>query len=500
MNRIGVKFGVVMAAIIWPVSGLAGPCDAHFTFDRTLADASGNGYDGEMIDAQGGPAAAAFTDGRFGQALQLDGTGAMRALLDLNYDACPQVTFSAWIRVGRAAPTSTMHVLSTGRGSGPGLRVSDTVLVLSGTDNGIGQPDAIRRGSNWLFVAGVYDYEAGYYTLYWQGRHATEELSANRKPPETAFWIGTWYDEFGELASGVAIDELDIVGSALNNDQLTVLRMRSAGTSGGGTTLDEINQELTDRNAARSGGIDYEAPPDLTTQSGSGGSGARETNIDYEPPPDLLQSSGSGAAETTDTPAPEAENAPTPSRLMPGPVGEPVLSGISGAPGTIHRSVELDRGFITTIFWGESSSSPCRLSVSGWQPADRPEGYMPVTGEALRLGQDCGGSFPFSVKLDGETDAVGRIQACFTDPLDLAFRMKGIRIWGDRIHADGSTSYIPDGDSRTLPNCETWSPSVLCPIGTQATGVVVHAAEAGGVSEKIVGLQLICRAIAAPGT
>ena len=107
-----------------------------------------------------------------------------------------------------------------------GLRVSDTVLVLSGTDNGIGQPDAIRRGSNWLFVAGVYDYEAGYYTLYWQGRHATEELSANRKPPETAFWIGTWYDEFGELASGVAIDELDIVGSALNNDQLTVQRKR----------------------------------------------------------------------------------------------------------------------------------------------------------------------------------------------------------------------------------------------------------------------------------
>jgi hypothetical protein len=133
--------------VSWAVSANAGPCDAYFTFDDTLADASGNGYDGEMIVAKGTSSRPVFVEGKFGRALMLDGSAAMRALLDLHYDACPTVTISAWIQVSRTASDDTMHVISTGGGSGPGLNVSGTYLNLLGTENGIGQPQALRKGA-----------------------------------------------------------------------------------------------------------------------------------------------------------------------------------------------------------------------------------------------------------------------------------------------------------------------------------------------------------------
>jgi hypothetical protein len=217
-------------ALGWASVTAAGPCDAYYTFDRTLADSSGNGYDGEMLDEASGPAKPVFTAGKFGEALVLDGKGAMRSLLDLNYEACPRLTVSAWIRVDRDAPNDTMHLLSSGRGSGPGLRISGTMLALNGTENGLPRWDAVRRGSSWTFVAGVYDYEAGSYTLYWQGRHATESLSEYRNPPDSAFWVGVWFDDYGGLARGVAIDDLRITGTAYTPEQVAALRSGSLPT------------------------------------------------------------------------------------------------------------------------------------------------------------------------------------------------------------------------------------------------------------------------------
>ena len=124
-NLIRITLTTILLFVGAPLTATAGPCDAYFTFDGTLADASGNSYDGEMVGANGSTATANYTKGKYGQALELDGTGAMRALIDLHWDLCPQVTFSAWVKVTRDAYSSASPVMfSSGQGSGPGLYFS----------------------------------------------------------------------------------------------------------------------------------------------------------------------------------------------------------------------------------------------------------------------------------------------------------------------------------------------------------------------------------------
>jgi len=225
---MNVKIWLISATALFlavaPLSAAAGPCDAYFTFDDTLADASGNGYDGEMIAKGGELSTPAYTEGKFGKALMLDGNAAMRALLDLHWDGCPQVTISAWINVSRGAPNDSMRVLSTGGGNGPGLTISGTGLNLRGTGNGISQQQAIRQGS-WIFVAGVYDYAAEEYFLYGGGRTPTPgKLSERIYEPQNAIWVGTEHDDWGVFARGVAIDDLRITGRRLEEPQIAALR------------------------------------------------------------------------------------------------------------------------------------------------------------------------------------------------------------------------------------------------------------------------------------
>ena len=71
------------------------------------------------------------------------------------------------------------------------------------------------------------------------------------------------------------------------------------------------------------------------------------------------------------------------------------------------------------------------------------------------------------------TAGIGRLRVCNND--NARRRLKGIQIWGDRVHADGSTSFIPNADIAQLRNCAVWDADVLCPSNHLATGVVVHA-------------------------
>ncbi len=225
---IATVFALMVAA---PQAATAGPCDAYFTFDDTLADSSGNGHDGEMIGAKGTSAKATYTEGKFGKALELDGTGAMRALIDLHWDNCPQVTISAWIKVPRDGSDDSKHLLSTGGGSGPGMNVSGSSINLKGTENGIFKPNALRKGS-WMFVAGVYDYETGEYLMYWGSRAPMPgKLSQYRYEPQSAFWVGTVHDDWGIFASGIMIDDLRITGRASDAEQVMALRSPSVDRS-----------------------------------------------------------------------------------------------------------------------------------------------------------------------------------------------------------------------------------------------------------------------------
>jgi hypothetical protein len=266
--RVGrMRLGALLAGLLLSNNALAQQCDAWFPFDGDLTDASGNGYDGSMIGSEGSEATPRFVEGRSGSALALDGTAAMRAFIDLHYDGCPQVTISAWIRVD-ASSRGSRHILSTGNGSGPGLRISGSTLILNGTANGLTQRNAITAGSGWNFVAGVYDYTNSEYTLYWRNRSVSATLSEHLRPPREAFWVGAHSDNLANGPTDVVIDDLRITGSALGAEEVAALARspaaraeaaglgralpRSAGAAGLNSTLPESAPRLPESPSDRS--------------------------------------------------------------------------------------------------------------------------------------------------------------------------------------------------------------------------------------------------------
>ena len=307
-NQIRIVFTTILILISAPLTAIAGPCDAYFGFDNTLADASGNAYDGEMIGANGAAAKANYTEGKFGQALELDGTGGMRALIDLHWDICPQVTISAWIKVSRDTSNASPVLFSTGQGSGPGLYFTTNYLRLNGTDNGIFRPDVVRPGS-WMFVAGVYNYDTGIYELYYGARSPVPgKLAEHRREPENAFWIGTENDGWDSFAGGVAVDELRITGQALERPEVMALQASAptadAGNDNGESAVVDSGQLACDSQSNCPSGnycaVDnvcypnsqlpqgYATPESTTGGSGQARPGFGDTNPNPTPGGDML--------------------------------------------------------------------------------------------------------------------------------------------------------------------------------------------------------------------
>lgn len=141
------------------------------------------------------------------------------------------------------------------------------------------------------------------------------------------------------------------------------------------------------------------------------------------------------------------------------------------------------------IVWDEGGDRPCYLEIWDSDSVDDKietacaKDMNPFSDLSLRVS-----SMP-SVSLDGDDRIIGRLEVCNNNNANR--RLKGMRIWGDRVLEDGSIQYEPNSSSKALPNCATWSSSVMCPTDTYATGVVVHSADKG----DITGLQLVCRAV-----
>jgi hypothetical protein len=139
------------------------------------------------------------------------------------------VTVTAWIQVTGAERKGTQELISTGSGSGPGIRVSGTNLVLKGSANGIIRRDAIRPNAGWMFVAGVYDYANGTYTLYSRNRGVDKKMGTSRKPAEEAIWVGAFNDGLANAATNIVIDDVRTYGRLLSKDDFRSLQ------AGGGT-------------------------------------------------------------------------------------------------------------------------------------------------------------------------------------------------------------------------------------------------------------------------
>ena len=508
-----------------PIGAAAGPCDAYFNFDGTLADASGNGYDGEMIVKGGDLSTPVYTEGKFGRALMLDGNAAMRALLDLHYDACPQVTISAWIKVSRDAPGS-LHVLSTGGGSGPGLNVSGTGLNLLGTENGIYQPQAVRKGS-WMFVAGVYDYAAGTYELYGGSRSSIPGiLSASRYEPQNAFWVGTVHDDWGVFARGVAIDDLRITGRKL--DQPAVMAL---------STAPSYNDPAGDAdNDSGDNVFNPDRPPDL--MPGGIRSDSVPLGIDDQGQPifasdfvgpscdsqnDCAASTYCGwdqmchpethapmqALDPIFVPAgvllplpeeePEGDDDAVQPTGHPRPVGAGILTGVSGEESKTTKTLDLVNNFLVGIAWDESGNRPCTLSIEGDSEAmgtARLTETLVGCGDTDILLWDGTSQVRLSrppSSINAAERGIHYLVVCSNNKNNQ--RMKGIQVFGHGVDASGSRMAYSMNDDADRSGCSIWQEAMFCDASRIGTGVVIHYTRASGYNEQIVGLQLICRRI-----
>ena len=173
---------VALFLFMWGSQSFA-QCDAHYRFDGNLNDSGNNQFHGTMIGPKGATAVPRFAKGVEGQALQLDGTSAMRAYLDLSPELCKQFTISAWVRVSYRQKGSR-YILSTGSGQGAGMYTNRRSIILKGSGNGLSMTNAFRDPRAWFFVAAVYDYAKGTYRLHWRDRTIEGKLEDNLRLPE----------------------------------------------------------------------------------------------------------------------------------------------------------------------------------------------------------------------------------------------------------------------------------------------------------------------------
>lgn len=480
-----------LAVALFSGTAFAGPCDAHFTFDGNLQDSGSNGYHGLMIGEDGALATAQFAEGKYGQALQLDGTSAMRSFIDLHYETCPQVAFTAWIQSTDDERTGVQYIVSTGGGRWLGVHTLGTSVVLNGPANGINRSGVLRANAGWIFVAGVYDYETKSFTLYIRNRGVTKKLG-NLRNPEEALWIGAFNDGMANPANGILIDDLRIYGQTLSADEISAIQANAAAAQG--TETQEATATPT-----------IEALPSCSTHSecavGNYCAWDHTCHPENHAPMQVLEVMPATApvegfildenarSENDETPdesaVPQSAEAAA-EEVAPHPVGEPSYSSVSGFTGSNRFSLDLETDFIQDLRWGEDNDRPCFFYVrgAGVSPAMK-HNFFPSCSASVYSYEYLG--------LGDDRSVISRLDVCNNNNNNK--RLKGARIFGTRINEDGSTTFGPALDEAVRQNCDVWSRSVLCPSDQFATGIVIHSNESSGGKQQAVGLQLICRRI-----
>jgi len=161
----------------------------HYKFDGDASDSSGNNYHGIEKD---GPT---YVDGKFGQAIRLDGFDDYVAIQDMNYVGTghPEVSVCAWIRTSDSDAgiiasfdrSEFWRLEINGAGGGPGQVGWD---VWSVTINDFVDYGSTRRvdDGQWHHVAGVFD--NGTMIIYIDGSPEQPHFS-----PDSTFGRDRWF-------------------------------------------------------------------------------------------------------------------------------------------------------------------------------------------------------------------------------------------------------------------------------------------------------------------
>ena len=170
--------------------------------------------------------------------------------------------------------------------------------------------------------------------------------------------------------------------------------------------------------------------------------------------------------------------------------GDPAFSAVSGYPGENQEIIQLDSDYMHEIFWREvSANRPSYFFISGGSSQDAEHKDWGVNNKPGRSGAR-------KVALGFDT-AINSLSVC-TNSTAYNRRLKGMIVKGDKINADGTMTYQPASSTETMPNCNNWHTTVLCPSDYAGVGLVIHfnGAATSRSAVNVTGLQLVCRKIA----
>ena len=536
----------------------------HLTFDGVAK--SGMIY--ERADCEPavrptpGYSCAGFISGMNGQAIVLGARAVVAFPYEIDLKKNPQLTITAWIKQGpRGGKGYIVNFYDSRRL--PSLKISGGRLAAQAGRELVRPTTGLLPRDEWVFVAGVWDFDAKIMRLYqqdWQivktdlpmstDPRANEVLSAPKfaRPggdPDVKnnyIFIGNKdFINFGWGSKLVAIDEVRVFNRALSDSEIAALRNGEEIVAenaddeslpgalempiGGRVNIETTAEESSDSNTPfdlsqrpPTGGIPSDSPlPDgrqgsdpQTDDVGDSSDSNNPFDPSQQPPEggisstpileDAREADAERRAVEAEQQANESSSGETQTQqqglqpaVQPHPVGPPQYSAVAGVVSGKTATADLVDQFMDKIRWRERKNRPCAvMAVDTTQEFWEAEGFACTDG-----------GYPIPWIYDDKRfkrfvhlkDAkIGRIEVC-NSKSNGNDRIKGIRIWGDVINSDGSTTYQPNSDEEVLPNCGSWSPSVMCPGDTLATGVVLYAKDLSGNKAEITGLQLICRAV-----
>ena len=151
------------------------------------------------------------------------------------------------------------------------------------------------------------------------------------------------------------------------------------------------------------------------------------------------------------------------------------LSGRRGPETVLLRPYEYDRYYVALagLHLGQGKGDrPCRMrshpgmldETLATPPMDKGQVSLP----------DCGTSSSKMARL-GNRQLIRAIQVCTTKKNDPEKdRMKGLRIWGYRLHPGGKLTEVEEPVEVKRPNCRKWHAKRTCPGRRVATAVRLY--------------------------
>jgi hypothetical protein len=477
----------------------------HLPLDGSLDNTGAFPAEPRMMDTSGdltqqGPE---YVEGRFGEAMMFDGSAAVEIPIDVNTQAYPKLTVTAWVYTEPEWDDGAGLIASND--SFLGLQLyGGQVWMTSGKHSAVQFTDSgTVPHQRWVFVAGVWDTQSGEATLYTGMRSKTEALDLSTiRSPDRSVWLGAHTMPTGSIFHDVRLDDVRIYDSALTADQI---REVWKGNGGGTREIGETEKNTGGSgDASGTGGYDPSViaggsggfdPSDIGDALGDGSTiekikkaGGAVTEPGESLPTTTTEETPDPSGTPSGAPADEGSQGDEEERRVIGwRISEDTVTSqtMTGETGDLSRILELPPGEgLQRIGWTVGAppiGRPCRLKIgSGPGDWDVEAGTCPG-GLASSRGAELSSAY---------------ITRARTDPKAHRDAVDGLWVEGYKIDEEGEFQLHEKDASKDIDGIWVATPSGVteCPEASVATGVIGHFKRRNDKkgSTVITGIQLLC--------